>query len=187
MSEKANLYLIRSGTVNHNKLILPNGGLQQIPYNEIYTAPARRSKITARLIARQQEREVKELSELAERDKGFLPLNEMDFIFAAQPLYEDFLMQQDDLPEVLQRYHIETDPEINARLMPALETIALANLGLNVLLVTDNDILRFFLHNYNYLLYSETNRIDIQSLLLLYDSKEKDFSLATSSIKVANT
>lgn len=130
--------------------------LARVSFPHIYSSPYLRALETASLVANQKV-DVIPVPALVERSFGLLEgTNHKESMDARH----DFLIHQND-QDYNNRYGIETDKSLHNRLIPFLESIAVAHLGMNALFVTHSGVMRYLLHELLGYSYEELKAINI--------------------------
>lgn len=196
------LYFVRHGQTEMNKsgrlqsfsngyhsVLTPKGRdqahaiqhiLQETPFAHVYASPYLRALETAAIIAGSGV-DIMPLTGLQERSFGKL---ETHPYHESNDIRHEFLIHQDE-PEFVNYHQIETDNEIKKRMLPLLENIAIAHLGMNTLFVTHSGIMRFLIHYFGGVPYEEMKDVNISETALLhvrmhYDGLEKKYEFVQS-------
>lgn len=130
--------------------------LADVSFPHMYSSPYVRALQTAEIVANNS-MDVIPVPALVERSFGKL---EGTRYSESMNLRHSFLVHQSDA-DYQNIYEIETDNELRKRLIPLLEKIAIAHLGMNALFVTHSGIMRFILHELIGLSYEELKDVNI--------------------------
>lgn len=130
--------------------------LSPIRFANVYSSPMLRAIETAAIVA-DDPGEVIPLSGLRERNFGKL---ENKPYLESMEARHDFLVNHEK-PGFENIHGIETDGEITKRLMPLLEIVAVARLGMNVLFVSHSGIMRFLIHRLGNVPYEDVKDLSI--------------------------
>lgn len=130
--------------------------LSSIKFTHVYSSPMLRAIETAAIIA-DDPGEVIPLSGFRERNFGGL---ENQPYWESMETRHDFLVNHEK-PGYQNIHGIETDAEIMRRLMPQLQAIAVAHLGMSTLFVTHSGIMRFLIHKLGNIPYEEVKELNI--------------------------
>jgi probable phosphoglycerate mutase len=157
-----------------------HASLNDTSFAHVYASPYLRALETAAIIAGEGI-DIMPLTGLQERNFGDLethPYNESNDIRHA------FLIHQDE-SDFENDHQIETDAEIKKRMLPLLENIAVAHIGMNALFVTHSGIMRFVIHHFGGVSYEEMKDVNISETALLhirmhYDGQEKKYEFVES-------
>lgn len=197
-----NLYFARHGKTSWNELgvlqshtdsrvsVLTPEGKQQarmlkeklshVSFPRVYASRYVRALETAAIVA-DGNTEVIPAPALVERSFGHLEGTQYKESMAMR---HSFLVHQND-PDYLNVHGIETDEQLQNRVIPFLEKIAVAHLGLNVLFVTHSGIMRYLIHELLGASYEDLKDVNIQETAYMHirlnlEHNEKRYEYITS-------
>lgn len=132
--------------------------LGSIPFRHVYSSPLLRALETAAIVA--PDKEIMPLNGLRERSFGDLE---------GKPYKESMQERHHFLSnQIINPHGIETDEQIKKRMLPLLEDIAIAHLGMNALFVTHSGIMRFLLHHFGSIPYEEMENLTISETAYMH-------------------